>query len=518
MTLAVLVEIDVTSPAGAAETLRFTDRAVRPFPPTDPDRPNAVFDDRLLEAPSLRRALFDDLTTLSPGLGVGAMRLLNADRALDAYRAYAWGELRAWRWTEGDAFADAELVFRGLTGRPGGGLSSSRPGQITVSLYDYRAELEGPLQGVTYAGTNGVGGELYEGEPDGLKGRSKPLAWGRLDDAHLPAPQVNGGVLAHQLHDGQINGAITIFDRGDDAGFADQGALVGAAFDAFEPDPASWCSDLGRGLLKINGDPAGTLTFGCRGDAAGGYVETTGAVLARMLAKAGVPAGRIGASVAAFAASAPIGAWFGQPVAAREAVGWVARSGLAALLPDREGVWNVLALAPPAAIADHKIAADEVIDIETDDVAPAPVGEVRVGWGRIWTTFTGNDLAAALRGTSTEARLAEEYRWAVEPDAVTKARFPRTWRTLEVTTALREEADALALAAELMALFGLRPDGQARTFWRVQVELTSERLALPLGSTVQLTYPDAGVDDRFVWIAEEPMRPKRDLAIWTLWG
>lgn len=518
MTVAVLVEIDVTSPAGAAATLRFADRAVRPFPPGDPDRPNGVFDDRLLQAPSLRRALFDDLTTLSPGLGVGEMRLSNADRALDVYRAYAWGELRVYRWTEGEAFGDAAVVFRGLSGRPGGGLASSKAGEIRVALYDYRQELEGVLQTVTYAGTNGVGGVLYEGEADGLKGRSKPLAWGRLDDAHLPAPQVNGAVLAHQLHDGQIQGAVTIFDRGDDAGFADQGALVGAAFDAFEPDPASWCRDLGRGLLKINGDPAGTLTFGCRGDAAGGYVETTGPVLARMLLKAGVPAERIGASVAAFPGTAPIGAWFGQAISAREAVGWVARSGLAALLPDREGVWQALALAAPEETADHLIAEDEIVNIESDDNAPAPVGEVRVGWGRIWETFGGNDLAADLRGTSSEARLAEDYRWAIDEDAVTKARFPRTWRTLEITTALREEADALALAAQLKALFGLRPDGQARTFWRVTLELTPARLALALGATIGLTYPPAGIDDRFVWIGEEPMRPRRDLAVWLLWG
>lgn len=518
MTLVVLVEIDVTSPAGVASVLRFADRPVRPLPPTDADRPNAKYDDRLLQAPSLRRSLFDDLTTLSPGLGVGEMRLANADRGLDAYRPYAWGELRVYRWTEGAAFAAAELVFKGLSGRPGGGLSSSKPGQISVALYDYRQELEGVLQTDTYAGTNGVSGELYEGEADGLKGRPKPLAWGRLDDAHLPAPQVNGALLAHQLHAGQISGSVEIFDRGDAAGFADQGALVGAAFDSFSPSAASWCRDLTRGLLKINGDPAGTLTFGCRGDSAGGYVETTGPVLRRMLLKAGVPAGRISASVAAFTSAAPVGAWFGQSISGRDAVGWVARSGLAALLPDRQGIWSALALAPPAAVADHVIAADEVVDIETDDVAPAPVGEVRIGWGRIWTTFKGNDLAAALRGTSAEARLAEEYRWAVGDDVVTKARFPRTFRTLEITTALREEADAVALAAELMDLFGLRPDGQARTFWRVQVELSSDRLALPLGKTVQLTYPAAGVDDRFVFIGEEPMRPRRDLAIWTLWG
>lgn len=518
MTRAILVEIDVVSPAGEPQTLRFADRAVAPTLPDDADLANVAWDDRLLEPPVMRRALFDDLATLSPGLGLGAMRLDNADNALDVYQAFAWGEARVWRWTGGEAFATAELIMRGLTNQPAYPLAGDRASQVSVGFYDYRAELEGPLQATTFSGDNGVGGVLYEGEADGLKGRVKPLAFGRLTDAQLPAPQVNAAVLAHQLHDGPIGGSVAILDRGDGAGFADQGALVGPAFDAFTPAPASWVRDLTRGLIKINGDPAGTLTFGCKGDAAGGYVETTGPIVARMLAKAGVPVGRIGASVAAFEGAAIVGAWFGDQVAAREAIGWVARSALAAVLPDREGVWQAFPLAPPAAEADHEIDAFELVGIEADETAPAPVGEVRVGWGRIWTTFKGSDLAAALRGTSEEARLAAEYRWATLEDATVKARLPRTWRALEITTALREEAAAIALAAALKALFGLRPDGRTRTLWRVTIELTAERLALPLGSTVRLIYPPKGVDDRFVLIAEEPMRPGRDLVIWTLWG
>ncbi|MDP2258485.1 MAG: hypothetical protein Q8J89_02035 [Caulobacter sp.] len=518
MSAVILVEVSVISPEGEARVLRFSDRAIRPFPPTDPDRPGAGFEDRLVEPPSLRRALFDDLTTLSPGLGVGAMRLMNADRGLDVYQAWAWGEMKVLRWTEGQPFAAAELVFSGLSGPPAGGISSTRPGRVSASLYDYRAEVEGVLQTVLYAGTNGVGGVLYEGEAEGIKGSPKPIALGRLDDAHVPAPQVNGAVLAHQLHDGPIAGHVQVFDRGDDAGFADAGSLAPAAFDTFSPPPAGWCRDETRGLIKINGDPVGTLTFGLRGDASDGYVETTGPILRRLLLKAGVPAARIGASVASLASTAPVGAWFGQPIDAREAIGWVARSALAAALPDREGVWNAAALAAPAEVADHVIDADEVIDIESDDAAPAPVGEVRIGWGRIWTTFDGNALAAALRGASAETRLAEDYRWAVDEDLITKARHPRTWRTLRLTTALRQEADALALAATLKGLFGLRPDGRARERRRVTVPLTSARLAVPLGATVELSYPPAGIDDRFIFLAEEPLRPRRDLAIWTLWG
>ena len=518
MSTVFLAEVDVVSPAGVAAVLRFSDRAIAPFPPTDPDRPNAQFDDRLVEPPTLRRALFDDLASLSAGLGVGAMRLSNADRKLSPYKAWSWGEARVWRWQTGTPFSAAIQVLQGLTATPGFTPSGKAASQVTVPLYDYRAELEGPLQSDLYAGTNGAPGVLYEGEADGLKGRVKPLAYGRLEGAHLPAPQVNAAVLGHQLHDGLVQGSVEIFDRGDAAGFADQGALVGAAFDAFTPSPASWCRDLGRGLVKINGSAAGVLSFGCRGDATGGYVETTGGVLSRLLAKAGVPPARIGASVAALASSAPIGAWFGETTSARDAVAWVTRSAPAALLPDRQGVWTAMMVTPPALVADHALGEDEIIDMEADETAPPPVGEIRVGYGRIWTTFNGSEIAPALRGTSAEARLASEYRWATVVDDAAKARFPRTWRTLELTTALREEADALALATTLKGLFGLRPDGKARQVWRATIELTPARLALPLGATVAVDYPPNDIDDHFILLGEEPMRPRRDQVLWSLWG
>jgi hypothetical protein len=168
-------------------------------------------------------------------------------------------------------------------------------------------------------------------------------------------------------------------------------------------------------------------------------------------------------------------------------------------------------------VADVAIAADQVVALAPDDTAPLPVGEVRVGWGRIWTTFAGTSLAPALVGTTSQERLASEYRWAKAADARVKARLPSTWRTVEIQTALRNEADAIALANSLMALFGLRLDGRPRLGWRVTVE-RSLALSAQLGQAVRLTYPPKAIDDTFLLIGEELLRPRRDQAIWTLWG
>lgn len=518
MSAVILVEADLTSPEGQALTLRFADRAVRPFGPSDSLRPNTAWDDRLIEPPSLRRDLFEDLSSLSPGIGLGVMTLANADGGLDAYRGHSWGAVRVWRWEGGSDFASAIPVFAGEATAPTMGVSSGAPSRARIALYDARIELDRAANPETYAGTNGEAGVLYEGAADGLKGRAKPLALGDLRDAHLPAPQVNAGARVYQLHDGLAAGSEQIFDRGGAAGYADQGDLASGAFDAALPAAASYVTDLSRGLLKLNGDPVGTVTFGLKGDAEGGYVETAGPVLARLLARAGVAAERIGQSIASLAHDAVVGVWANEGQRTAEAAAELARSVPAALLPDRLGVWQAILFGPPAAAETFTIDADQVVALAGDEGAPLPVAEVRVGWGRIYTTFSRGDLAPVLRDTATEAALAEEHRWATAADAELKARRPSTWRKLEVTTALRQEAAAQALADQLLVLFGLRPDGQPRQQYRVTLQLDADVLAVPLGATVRLVYPPRGIDERFVLIGEELFRPGRDRVVWTLWG
>lgn len=512
-----LVEVDVTPPNGAAKTLRFSDRPIRPFPPTDTTAPNIAYDERIIEAPSLKRALFDDLASLSPGLGFGEMVLVNADRALDVYQDHAWGEMRVYRWIGGTPRAAALAVSKALCGQPGFPVTTREPGRVRVPIYDYRAELEQPLQAAVYAGTNGQGGSLYEGSAETVKGRRKPLAWGDLTDAHVSAPQVNTAVCAYQLNDGAIAGPISIFDRGAPAGLIADGDRSGAAFDAFAPAAAHSVTDLGRGLVKWNGQTVGQVAFGLKGASGGGYVETAGPVLARLLTRAGVPAARIGAGVAGLTSAAKVGVWV-ENEDARTVLAWLSRSVLAAVLPDRMGVWDAYAFGPPKAVADHVVEADEVLDIEDDPTAPAPAGEIRVGWGRVWAGYRQGDLAPALSGTDTAERLTAEYRWAAIEDAVVKARHPRTWRKIEIATALRRREDAEALAQALKALFGLSAEGAPRRMRRVTVELTPERLGARLGQTVELQAAELGAAGRYLLLAEEPMRPRRDLMIWTLWG
>lgn len=505
----ILVEVDVTSPAGAGKTLRFSDRAFRPLPPTDAQRPNVTWSDRLVKAPSMRRALLDDFSTLTAGWGVGAMQLANADGDLDQYEGHAWGEIRVWRHVSGQTFAQALRIFTGRAAQPS---FASRQPRVSVSFYDYRVDLDTAAQATTYAGTGG-----YEGVADDLKGRQKPLAFGDLTDAHIPAPRVNVGVNAYQLHDGPIVGIPTVFDRGAGAGLASDGAAASpAAFDAATPAVAHQVADLSRGLVKFNASTVGQVTLGGLG--AAGVGSTLGKIVKAILARVGVPAGRIGATFDTLAAAAPIGVWAQDATSARDLCGWAARSLPAAMVPDRSGVWQVQAITPPATAASFTIGPYDAHAVEPDDSVMLPVGEVRVGWGRIWTTFRSADLAPSVLATASAARLAEEYRYAVTEDAAAKARGPGSWRTLQVDTALRQEADALALAGRLKTLFGLRSDGRPRRQWRVQLPLSADTLVVDLGATVRLVYPPRTLDQLFLLIAEQPLEPRRDLVTWILWG
>lgn len=515
----ILVDVQVTSPAGAVSTLRFADRAIAPFPPTDPSRANLAYDDRIIEHPSLRRTLFEDLASLSPSIGAGVMILANADQALDAYQGYTWGEITAWRWRTGTVFAAAYMVLRGVCAHLAYDASADRAARVRVGLYDYRAEASKPVQTVKYLGTNGTDGVRYEGAPDGLKGRPKPLGLGHLLDAHVPAPQVNGGEGVWQLHDGSINGQVAAYDRGADAGYAYDGNYTGSAFDTFAfSGAARFITDHARGLVKINGAPVGQVTFGFLGANDNGYGQKAPGVVAKLLGRAGVPAGRMGTSFAATASARVVGLWIDDETNADELVAEAAAAHPAAVIPDELGVWQFIPFGPPALVPQVTLDVGQVVALQPDDSAPLPAGEIKVGYGRIYQTFSGTELYGGLKGTTAEERLAEEYRWATIEIPEVKARLTGTWRTVEIRTALRSEADALELAAELKALFGLKPDGRPRRMWRAVVELTDEVLTTPLGKTVRLIFPPRGIDEAFLLVGAEPLRPKRDQANWLLWG
>lgn len=518
----ILCEITAIPPGGGAPvTLRYSDRAVRPMPPDDPARPDAVFDPRLITPPALRRELWTDLGSLSPGSGSGAMELANADRALDVWQGHSWRDIRVWRWTEGTGFDQALPLLSGLCLPPGYGYSSNEPARVKVYLADAWQSLRKPLQEDLYEGGNDGVSVFYDGTPAGLAGSPKPLAFGNLTDAHLPAPQVNAQLQAYQVRQGGEAqggwgpGQLDLYDRGAPAGYSYEGNFGLSAFRTRALAPSGYCTHRAGGLVRIEGQPVGALTFGLIAP----LNANQSAILSALLSLAGVAPAQIDASVTP--GSVPdIGVFYGEPVQASEAISHLARSTGRSLSPGRDGIWRARELAPPSETADYEIPPADVISVATDDSAPDPAGEIRVGYGRIYRTFNETDIAPSLRGDAEEERLANAYRWVTVEDSAAKAAYPDNWRRMEIATALRQKADAEALASTLAALFGLPASGRRRRAWRVTTELTEERLTISqqLGATIALNWPQAGIEGHFLLIAEELMRPSRDQIIWTLWG
>lgn len=528
---------------GSAETVQwFADSAVRPFGPgaslSGHALGNVVIEDRVLAAPTLARELAGDLATLSPGIGLGALELANADGALDAALDDIWRSVAVWLWDMDRPLAEAVFVFSADCGRVDEAFGEGRPRRLVVPLSDAMSRLDRPLQGSLFAGANNGTTILHEGRAGGIKGQPKPILVGDLATSqggcgHLPGVPVSDDALTFLIHeryagDPDNAGLLEVFDRGAPSGLAFDGNYqTPGALEARVLPAASFCTDRKRGLVKITQGLVGPVAFG--GAVALGFLGPDGGpwqwCLAKVLAQAGTSGGAK-ANVAAWAPPPPnvdaafigprVGWWFDAAISVREAAAVLCRSAGAVLAPSRSGVLAPVVLAPPVAIPAITLAAHDIVALGTDAKAPSPVGEVSVGWGRLWTTYQGDELAPALRGTPDEARLAAQWRWSVAEDASTKAKAA-DWRTVRLETALREEADAQALGAQLLALFGLGAGG-ARRVWRVTLEMTAARLAVDLGATVRLAAPGLGVDGDFILLGEALCQPRRDLMVWSLFG
>jgi hypothetical protein len=519
----------------------FCDNAIRPPPPGatlgGQNVASVVFEDRLLRLPTLARELAGDLTSLSPGTGAGTIELANADGALDATKAQVWRAIKVWLWDMDTPIDQALFLFSADCSRAEYLVSSNRPKRVIIPLIDSMARLDRPLQQSVYAGTNNGTSVLYEGEAGGIAGQPKPWLIGAMNAAsggvdgpapHLRGLQVNGPARVFQVHAGGVDG-IEVNDRGVSSGLAFDGNYVGVAFDARVLPAASFATDRARGLIKVTDGLIGPMTLGARRTAGlSGGVATPGACVLDVVALANQSGGakanlQVDASQMlagldlAGSQSGPCGWWFDGDVSVREALAPFARAAGGVVAARRNGGLLGRALQAPSGPASLVIEPQDIVDLEVGNESPAPVGEVRVNWGRVWTPIDGSDLAPSLRGTDQAARLAQSWRTAVKSDEATKARAA-DWRVVSLDTALRGQAAAEAVATRLLGLFALRPDGQARRTWSLVVAANPTTLGVELGAIIRVIWPPSGLDELMVVLGEKLCAPRRDLLTWSVWA
>ncbi len=510
--IAFLVEIDVTAPDGlTSERLYFADTAIAPFKPGDADRPNRAYDPRVKDAGNVVRGL--DLENLDGELGGGVIVISNNDGALTPYRSHRFGRYAIYRGFVGQAFGDYELLLSGRCGTPEFGRSSSRPDQLLVPVFDPRADLEKAVQETLYAGTNTGGGSGYEGTADGLKDRPKPKALGNLTKANVPAIWANAEDLVAQVDDGPYEAIVTIYNGGGNANLTSLGNLTGAAFDAAAPGATEYVEDRTRGLVKFGVRLEGAVTFDLKGSTQGMYFEDAPGLIHRVLENAGIT--NISPNVLGTNAPEPVGLWLGDTVSVGAVIGFLARSIGAVVLPDRAGMWRLTEIAPPAATPLLTLEADDLVAVHSvADPLSTPTWRVSVNYARNYQVMSGAALQGSVMGTEREEYLAHEWRTAIADDVTIKDRWPGAIERF-IDTGLLYEADAAALGARLLALYGPRTDGSAREVLEIQIPMTSARLALEPGQTVRL---EDGVDRNFIVTRIEPTRPHRHLMTLELFG
>jgi len=513
----ILVEINVTDPVTDVETtLYLSDAPMPPFAPEDADRPNQAYDPRLHDPANISRSL--DLENLSGQLGGGAVTISNADLSLDIYRTFAFGSVAIYWGAIGWSFAQFKPLLQGRCGEPEWQLAERRPRRLTLPVYDPRTAFETDMQSNLYAGTNAGGGTGYEGTADDLKDQPKPIALGDLTVANVPATWANAEDVVAQLHDGGFNGVTTIFNGGGDAGMTSAGVLTGALFDAATPLATEYVEDRARGLVKLGSRPVGRVTFDLTGASDGGYLDTSPELIEKLLLDHGAAVGNIGDSFAVTVAAQKVGLWIADPTATITVASLLALSIGAVLLPDQIGRWQLITIDAPVDPPIVTLTDSDILRLSAiGGLRTTPTHKVTVRYAHNYTVMSGGDLQGSVEGTSRETYLSSEWRLATSTAPPTLTRWPDALsRTYD--TALVNEADAVALAARLLTLFGPRADGTPRRGYSVAIELTEASLDYEPGQTLRLFSDELEIDALMIIVGVSPTTPSRNLITLELYG
>lgn len=130
--------------------------------------------------------------------------------------------------------------------------------------------INGTISGATWVGS-------LEGGAD-LAGRNVPRVWGSR--RQLPAHLVDSQRLVYQVARGPVE-SIDPYEQG----LSGHWTYDGDSSDIYSTTPAAghYSTDLSRGLFRLGGPAAGTMTADVEGNNSGGYVETTADIIERIV-------------------------------------------------------------------------------------------------------------------------------------------------------------------------------------------------------------------------------------------
>ena len=477
--------------AGSLATLRFSTGAGYNHPSAP-----GYYEPRLENPLTLRRTLFSSgATSGNVAAGTGAIDLTNIDGGLDRLIGYGFDGGRAVlrRVAPDGAYDTAEILAVLTLEQPE--FTWSR---VSLRLRDRLQELETrKLQPNRYAGTNATP-EGLEGGASDLKGRLKPLAFGRL--RNVTAICVNAARLIYQVNDGAISSVPAVYDRGaeltQEQEYADR-----AEMEATSPAPGGYRVWRDGGYVRLGSTPTGLLTA----DVVASGGRSAAQILLAMATGAGgvVPEDVAAADVAALDAANPaeLGLWIDADVSVRAAMERVANSVGAWFGFDRLGRLRMRRLEAPSgppAVTLTRLSAKaaegapgDILSIErrpTEDPGRGvPADRTRLTYQRNWTV-QDSDLAGVVTASRREF-LRQPSRTATAEDASVRLRY---------RGAIQRDFDSLiddpaAAQTECDRRLALHRVGRDRLIVRVAFEVATAP-GLDLGATVRLVLTRFGLD------------------------
>lgn len=417
----------------------------------------AYYDGRIQQAANVSRNCFSDGHTFGrTRIGHGDMVLANSDGGLDYMLDYS--------------FAGRRITIRLGTEYPDTrGLVAYTPilvgtmeqvelswNRVVVRVRDRQQDLANPLQAIRYTG----GGVTLEGNDADLKGKAKPLVFGKV--FNVSPPQVDTNRRIYQLHTGEaISSLNAVYDNG---ALLTAGAAYASQADLLATAPAAnqyrfWNDATAGAFFRLGSDPSGTVTA----DATGSGTITVGQLFNKILLKAGIASADIvAADITALdaAVSYQTGVFAGhdRDITTLELLDELCASVGAYYGCDVYGKFRIDRIVLPTGASVGTIKTNQIVSIERissrDRGSGIPAWKVKLGYQR---NYTRQDSTGSTATASRKAYIVEKYRREEAADASVKTANLLS-PELEFNTVLVNKADAVAEASRLLTIYKTRRD------------------------------------------------------------
>jgi hypothetical protein len=523
-----LVEIDHYNPlTSQVETLYVASRSIPPFPTSDGVRANVYYAPRVIDPGNFTREMFRARELFGPSsINGGTIVLANADGSLDAiaHDGFDGRNLRV-LFAEGKPtnWSDYTTVMLGTMEQVVFSYGSGRKSTMTIKVRDRQSLLDTPLSTTRFLGDNALpdGTEGVEGD---LKGKVKPMCFGKV--FNITPFFVNTSKLVFQIHTGQINDVVAVYDRGAAITQGSSRASL-ATLLSTTPTAGQWDYYLGSGsdgaYIRLGSSPSGAITCDVEGDKFGGTYRTTAADIMDVIARihGGIADADIDDTAITnlnTANSAEVGIYVDTEQTIASVFDELASSIGAWWSFTRLGVFTMGQFAAPVStgptIERHELYELDHVTSSSPEQA-IPNWEVVLQYKKNYTVQSQDELAGlASSDAARVAFLEREWRDICYTDSPTLVIHPLS-STFHHTTLMTTKTDVDTEAIRILALVM-----EHRDVLKVTVRNTHAAAGLSLGASVTLTLNrfgyDAGKDFVITGIAE--WQPRIGLTTLTLWG